>query len=63
MEGLLHEAEMDPVFVAASRMDGIPGHGVPFRAGCAVRFSAVSALCEDLYNKGWIISMGELKWF
>jgi hypothetical protein len=54
---------MDPVFVAASRMDGIPGHGVPFRAGGAVRFSAVSALCEDLYNKGWIISMGELKWF
>ena len=39
MKGLLQETETDPVFMTASRVDGIPGHGLLFRR------EAVNTIC------------------
>jgi hypothetical protein len=56
---------MDPVFVTASRMDGIPGHRFPFlgqgEAGGPPR--RLSRVLGDIYIKRLIYSMVELKWF
>jgi hypothetical protein len=64
MKCLLREAEVDPVFVTASRMDGIPGHRFPFWGGPApVPHYRLSRGLGDIYIKRLIYSMAELKWF
>jgi hypothetical protein len=64
MMGLLRETEVDPVFVTASCMDGIPGHRFPLLGGgTALRADRRLSIFQcDIYINHLIYSMVELKW-